>query len=107
MKYEIGKRSERRIKKEIPFVFIYKKQNLDANTVNYSKNGLGIKIYRKVALPVGDVLNIQARDSNVKAQVMWVKKEIDPLITMIGLKLVEGTLNLKGTRRNTHLIMMR
>jgi len=33
------------------------------------------------------------------------KKEIDPLITLAGLKLVDGTLNLKGARRNTKIML--
>jgi hypothetical protein len=104
-KYKIERRNEVRIKKEIPFVFLYKKRNLDASTMNYSKNGLGIKIFKKVALPVGDTVNLLARDSAVKAQVMWVKKEIDPPITLAGLKIVDGTLNLKGARKNTGITM--
>jgi hypothetical protein len=80
------RRGMARIKKEIPFLFFHNKRNLDASTMNYSKNGLGIKIYKKVALPVGDTVTLQARDSTAKAQVKWVKKEIDPFITMAGLK---------------------
>jgi hypothetical protein len=38
---------------------------------------------------------------------MWTKREIDPLITLVGLKVVDGTLNLKGARRNTNIMMER
>ena len=99
------KRCEARTKKEIAIVFVHKKRNLDACTVNYSKNGLGIKIFRKVALPVGDMIDLKTSNSSTKAQVMWVKREIDPFVTLIGLKAVDGTLNIKGARRNTNLIM--
>jgi len=102
-KYE--KRCEARTKKEIPIVFVHKKRNLDACTVNYSKNGLGIKIFRKVALSVGNTLDLTVKDSATKAQVMWVKREIDPFITMAGLKIVDGAFNLKGARKNTNLVM--
>jgi hypothetical protein len=101
------KRCEERTKKEIPIVFAHKKRNLDARTVNYSKNGLGIKIFRKVALPVGDIIDLKTRNSNTKAQIMWTKKEIDPLITLAGLKVVDGTLNLKGARKDANLLMGR
>jgi hypothetical protein len=73
--------------------------------VNYSKNGLAIKIFRKVALPVGDMIDLKARNSAAKAQVMWTKREIDPLITLVGLKVVDGTLNIKGARKNMGLTM--
>jgi hypothetical protein len=99
------KRCEVPTKKEIAIVFVHKKRNLDACTVNYSKNGLGIKIFRKVALPVGDMIYLKANNSSTKAQVIWVKREIDPFITLIGLKVVDGTLNLKGARKNTNLMM--
>lgn len=99
------RRNEMRTKKEIPFVFIYKNRNLDASTVNYSKNGLGIKIFKKVALPVGNTVDLKVKDSATKAQVMWVKKEIDPFATMAGFKIVDGTLNLKGARKDTSLMM--
>jgi hypothetical protein len=99
------RRNERRIKKEIPFVFIFGKRNLDASTMNYSENGLGIKIFKKFALPVGDTVNLKIKDSAAKAEVMWVKKEIDPPVTMAGLKIVDGALNLKGVRKNTSFIM--
>ena len=101
----LERRNAVRIKKEIPFVFIHNKRTLAASTVNYSKNGLGIKIFKKVALPVGDTVNFQVKDSATKAQVMWVKKEIDPPVTMAGLKIVDGALNLKGARRDTYLMM--
>lgn len=106
-KYKVERRDEVRMKKEIPIVFLHKKRNLDACTVNYSKNGLGIKIFRKVALPVGEIINLKARNSGTKAQVMWTKHEIDPHITLAGLKIVDGKLNLKGARRNTNLTMGR
>jgi hypothetical protein len=103
---KIEKRDEARKKKEIPFIFIYKKHNLDASTIDYSSNGLSIKIYKKVSLPVGDIVSLHTNDSVVKAKVMWVKKEIDPHATVAGLKIVEGKLNLKGARKNMSLTMI-
>jgi hypothetical protein len=99
------KRCEARTKKEIAIVFVHKKRNLDACTLNYSKNGLAVEIFRKVALPVGNMLYLKARNSGTKAQVIWVKREIDPFITLAGLKVVDGALNLKGARKNVSLIM--
>jgi len=103
---KIENRDEARKKKEIPFIFICKKRHLDASTIDYSSNGLSIKIYKKVSLPVGDIVSLHTNDSVVKAKVMWVKKEIDPHATIAGLKIVEGKLNLKGTRKNMSLTMI-
>ena len=100
------RRNEARIKKEIPFVLINKNRNLDASIMNYSENGVCIKIFKKVALPVGGTVRIQSRNSIAKAQVRWFKREIDPFITMAGLKIVDGALQLKGARKSTVLTMM-
>ena len=103
---KIEKRDEARKKKEITFSFIYKKRNLDASTIDYSRNGLSIKIYKKVSLTVGDIVSLHTNNSIVKAKIMWVKKEIDPHSTIAGLKIVEGKLDLKGTRKNMSLTMI-
>jgi hypothetical protein len=104
-KYE--KRCEARTRREIPIVFIHKKRDLDACTLNYSKNGLGIKIFRKVALPVGDMIDLSTMNFSTKAQVVWTKNEIDPHITLVGLKVVDGAVNLKRARKDAHLTMGR
>ena len=52
-KYGVERRNEVRIKKEVPFVFLYKKRNLDASTMNYSR-------YRQVFYAnvlIGAILN--------------------------------------------------
>jgi len=99
------RRDVARIKKEIPFVFFRNKSRLNASTMNYSKKGLGIRIFRKVALPAGDTVTLQAGDSAAKAHVMWVKREIDPFATVAGLKLIDGSFDLRGARKNIGLTM--
>jgi len=106
-KHDIERRNEMRIKKEIPFVFIYDKRKFHASTINYSKNGLGIKISKEIALPVGDTVSLQARDSSAEAQVMWVDKESVPSATMAGLKIVGGTLNIKGIKTSEQFVIRR
>ena len=103
---KLEKRNEARKKKEITFIFIYKKRNLDASTIDYSRNGLNIKIYKKTSLPVGNIVSIHTNASVVKAKVMWIKKEIDPLATIAGLKIVDGKLNLKGARKSIEITMI-
>jgi hypothetical protein len=97
--YESEKRNEVRIKKEIPFIFIYKKHNFNASTVDFSRNGLGVKIFEKTPLRVGDVSHLHIKDSKAKAQVKWVDKKSDPSMTMAGFKVVDGRLNLKGVKK--------
>jgi hypothetical protein len=98
-KYDIEKRNELRTRKEMPFVLIFHKKNLDSSSVNYSKHGIGLKIYKRVALPVGDVVNLRAGHAKVKAQVKWLDNRSDPSFTMAGLKVLDGELNLKGLKR--------
>ena len=93
-RYGFEKRNEVRIRKEIPFVFTYREHNTNANTVDFSKTGLGIKIFDEIPMPVGGIVNLKVRDSSAKAEVRWVNKESDPSITMAGFQVVEGGLNL-------------
>lgn len=87
-KYGAEKRTEMRIKKEIPFVFSHNERNLNASTVDFSRSGLSIRISDKTSLPVGDVINLDIKDLNVKAQVMWVSNKPDPSITTAGFKML-------------------
>lgn len=95
-KYGIERRDEVRIKKEIPFVFIYKERNLNANTMNFSKNGLGIKISDNISMTAGDIVNLKVRDSDAKAQVIWVNTKAAPAFTMAGFRILNGRLSLNS-----------
>jgi hypothetical protein len=94
------RRNEERIKKEIPFVFTHNERNFNANTVDFCKSGLCIRIPDKTPLKVGEIVDLQVRNSNVKAEVRWVDEKTDPLATMAGFRVTDGTLalrELKGT----------
>ena len=93
-KYGIEKRSEVRIKKDVPFALFHKERSINALTMNVSKNGLGIKIPGNVSLPVGGIADLKVNDSDVKAQVVWVNAETNPPITMAGFKILNGRLSL-------------
>jgi len=97
--YENEKRNEVRIKKEIPFVFIFNKRKLNASTVDFSKNGLGLKISDKIPLQVGNIMQLKVRDSDVKAQARWVDRESHPSATVAGFQIKDGTLNLKELKK--------
>lgn len=87
------KRDENRLKKEIPFIFSYKGQNLSASTLDISEKGFSMKIFGKPLLPVGDIMEFSVRDSLVKAQVMWVFNDSDTSVALTGLKILEGSLH--------------
>ena len=93
-KYGIEKRSEVRIKKDLPFAFTHNERNFEARMLNYSRNGLGVKISDSIPLAVGETVEINVRDSDAKARVAWVNTESDPSITMAGFRIVEGGLKL-------------
>lgn len=83
-KYGIEKRTEKRIKREIPFVFSYQGQNLEATTVNFSDRGLGIEIFGAPPLNQGGVIELTVGDLHLKAVVTWVERLPDKVLS--GLK---------------------
>ena len=92
-KYGAEKRDEGRINKEIPFILPYKGQNLEASTINFSKQGLSIKIFGKPSLPVGDVMEFSIGNSLVKAEILWFFNAPEVSMAVTGLKILEGSLN--------------
>jgi len=101
--YETERRNEIRLKKEIPLVFIFDKRKCNGNTVNCSKNGLGLKVHKQIDMPVGNVISLKAKDCRAKAQVVWIDSKSHPSATIAGFRIVEGSLNLKGARKDTGL----
>lgn len=91
-KYGTEKRKVRRLKKEVPFIFSYNGQYLEASTLDISEKGLSIKIFGKPSLPVGDIMELNVKDFLVKAQVMWVFNNPDTSMALTGLKILEGNL---------------
>jgi hypothetical protein len=93
-KYGTEKRNDVRQRKEIPFLFSYKGQNLQASTVNLSESGLSVKIFGRPALPVGDVMELRLGDAVVKAEVLWVFDLHESGIALTGLKVLDGNIDL-------------
>jgi hypothetical protein len=83
-KYGIEKREEKRTRREIPFIFPYKGQNLEARTVNFSDRGLGIEIFGAPPLARDDVIELTVGDLQIKATIMWVERLPDKVLS--GLK---------------------
>jgi hypothetical protein len=78
--------------KEIPFVLMYKGQNLEASTINYSREGMNIKIFGKPSLPVGEIMELNIGDSVLKTQIAWLYSSPEISLTVSGLKILEGSL---------------
>jgi hypothetical protein len=93
-KYGIEKRNALRTRKEIPFLFDHDNYKSDATTIDLSEEGVGVRISDQVLLPVGDVIVLRVKDSDLKARVRWVNTEGDPPNTIGGFKIVQGRLSL-------------
>jgi len=93
-KYGAEKRNEVRILNESPLVLNYHDRNLDASTVDFSRNGIGIKIPGEENLPVGEIINLNIQHSLAKAQVKWIVNKTDPSVTIAGFKIIKGRLSL-------------
>jgi hypothetical protein len=88
------KRNEDRSPTDFNIGFSYKGKNLEASTVNISKTGLSMKITGTSDLPVGDIMDLKVRDSDLKARIVWVVNDSSVFLT--GLKILDGDLNLKA-----------
>ncbi len=67
------KRHKERINREIPFDLSYEAENYRAKTLNYSMEGLGIKIFGDPPLAANQSINLTIQDTSIKATVMWMK----------------------------------
>jgi predicted ABC-class ATPase len=96
--YEAERRNEVRKSKEIPCTLICNKKNVKAESVNCSKQGIAIRVADKIPLPVGDTLKFRMKNCDMKAQVKWVDHKSDPSITLAGLEIIDGTLDMRGMK---------
>jgi hypothetical protein len=86
------RRNEERSDKPVDMALSYKGTNLQATAMNVSKNGLTVKISSPPVLPIGDLMDIQWRNSILKARIMWVMKE--PYSSLTGLKVLNEGISL-------------
>ena len=93
-KHGLERRNEDRTDKRVNMSFSFKGKDLDASTLNISRNGLTVKIAAPPFLSIGDTMDIQWLDSNLKARVMWIMKVPDSAVT--GLKILGGSMLLTG-----------
>jgi hypothetical protein len=92
-KYGPEKRTAIRTKTEIPSVFTYHGQNIQACTTDISQNGICLKVFGMPSLPVGETVNLSINDVSVKAQVMWFANNDEFASALTGLKILDGAIN--------------
>jgi DNA-binding transcriptional ArsR family regulator len=79
-----GKRREERIKKEIFVALDYKGQHLEAESTDFSRGGLGIRISGENPLVVGETVGFSTGYVQTKARVIWINKLTDQ--SLVGLQ---------------------
>ena len=91
-KYGSEKRQQSRIKKEIPFIFSLNGQNIHACTMDVSDHGICLKVFGNPALPVGETLDFNVNDTNLRARVIWVADNSQVASSLTGLQIVDGAI---------------
>jgi predicted transcriptional regulator len=78
------RRHEERIKKAIFVVLDYQGQHLEAESTDFSKEGLGMKILGETPLAVGETVKLSTGHLQIKAKVTWMNKLVDQ--SLVGLQ---------------------
>jgi len=73
-KYGSDRRHEERVREETAIVLACQGQHLDANTINFSQKGMGIKIGGEPPFLVGDTIDLSMSGLQIKAKVTWLNK---------------------------------
>lgn len=97
-KFGTDRRKEKRIERQEGIFFLYKGKNLEAKTLNISKNGFTIKISQNDMLPVGDVIEVKYGNDDLRARIMWVMRKNDFALT--GLKILNPDFNIQNQTNN-------
>jgi len=83
-KYGSDRRREERYKKETTIVLNYQGQQLEARSMDFSKEGMAIRVLGKTPLVVGEIIELSTSDLHIKAKVMWVNQLPDK--SLVGLQ---------------------
>ena len=78
------KRCEERIKKEIFVVLDYQGHHLEAESTDFSKGGVGIKILGETPFAIGESVKLSTVYIQIKAKVIWMNKIIGQ--SLVGLQ---------------------
>ena len=83
-KYGSDKRREERHRKEDIIVLNYQGHHIEAQSTDFSTEGMGIRVLGESPLSMGETVELSASDLHIKAKVMWVNKL--PNMSLIGLQ---------------------
>ncbi|MBM4137600.1 MAG: PilZ domain-containing protein [Nitrospira sp.] len=72
-RYGIDKRHKERKERELPVVFSYDNTSFQAQTIDFSDKGLGIKISGNPLLARGETIELTIGDLQIRAKIIWVK----------------------------------
>lgn len=85
-RYGSDRRHAERGKKETSCVLNCQGQYLEAESIDFSKEGLGIKIFTKTPVAVGETIELSTSDLRTKAKIMWVNELADK--SLVGLQMI-------------------
>jgi len=77
------RRHEERIRKETFVVLDYQGQHLEAESTDFSREGLGIKIPGENPLAVGETVRLSTGYLQIKAEITWINRLADQ--SLVGL----------------------
>jgi hypothetical protein len=83
-RYGSDRRHAQRVKQETSCVLNCQGQNLEAESIDFSKEGLGIKIFAKTPVAVGETIEVSTSDLRIKAKIVWVNELADK--SLVGLQ---------------------
>jgi predicted nucleic acid-binding Zn-ribbon protein len=83
-RYGSDRRHAERWKKETSCVLNCQGRNLETESINFSEEGLGIKIFAKSPVAVGETIELSTSDLKIKAKIMWVNELADK--SLVGLQ---------------------
>jgi hypothetical protein len=91
-KYGREKRTEKRLRKEIPFLLLCNGKSIQAHTKDISNQGLGVSILDSTSLLSGDIVHLKIGKSYVMLEVVWIRTKGINALSSAGLKLRDGIL---------------
>jgi hypothetical protein len=89
-KYGSEKRRELRTHKVVRFTFSQNGYSFEATTIDISKKGICLKIFGSIAIPSGDVIDLNINNLFAKAQTRWLNNNLNLSITTAGCRLLNG-----------------
>lgn len=61
--------------------------------MDISDKGLCVKIFGRPSLPIGETVDFNVNEINLKAQVMWFSNNSEMSAALTGLKILDGKLH--------------